>query len=266
MRTDLRGKVALITGATSGIGKETALEFAKHGIHLAITGRREALLNTVAEECIQIGLHENQVLSIPADLTVDSHCKKIVDDTIAKFGKLDFVIANAGKGMSRTPIKDLDSKTWDDVFNLNLRSIFLLIKYSVPELLKTRGCLVATSSIAGIRPLPGVAAYNCSKAALDQLIRTAALEYGPQGVRFNCINPTTTDTEIFENTFGWTREQSREYMEVQRGNHPMGRVAQVQDISKPILFLCSGDASFITGQSLVVDGGRMTSVPITLPK
>ncbi|XP_011165062.1 3-oxoacyl-[acyl-carrier-protein] reductase FabG [Solenopsis invicta] len=243
------GKVVLITGASSGIGAETAVYMAQHGASLSLTGRNKQNLDKVAEQCGQ-----SKTLVVTGELANENDIKNIIDSTIKHFGKLDILINNAGV-LELGTIETMRLEQYDNVFNVNVRSVYQLTALAVPHLIKTKGNIVNVSSLAGLRSFPGALAYCMSKAALDQFTRCVALELGTHQVRVNAVNPGVITTSIHERG-GMTQEQVEDFYEHSKKVHALGRVGDVSEVAKAIAFLASDDASYITGATLPVDGGR----------
>ncbi|XP_018047391.1 PREDICTED: 3-oxoacyl-[acyl-carrier-protein] reductase FabG-like isoform X2 [Atta colombica] len=242
------GKVVLITGASSGIGAETAIHFAQLSALLSITGRNKHNLDKVAEQCGQ-----PKPFIITGDLANENDVKNIIDSTIKHYGKLDVLVNNAAIvkfGSIETP----SLEQYDNIFNVNVRSVFQLTTLAVPYLIKTKGNIVNVSSVAGLRPLKNNLPYCMSKAALDQFTRCVALELASRQVRVNSVNPGAVPTNILRNT-GLTQEQIKIVFEQLKGGHALGRNGDTLEIAKTIAFLASDDASFITGITMPVDGG-----------
>ncbi|XP_013783257.1 uncharacterized protein LOC106467451 [Limulus polyphemus] len=241
----IKDKVALISGASSGIGAGTAVHFASLGCWLALTGRNEENLKKTADRCKEAGLPDDKVFLAPADLSNEEDAKNVVKSTIEHYGRLDILVNSAGilipGSTENTSLSDFDIQ-----MNINLRSVFHVMQLSIPHLIKTKGNIVNVSSVTGIRAFPGVVVYNMSKAALDQLTRTAALELAAQQVRVNAVK---------------SEEQYEKFLEHSKTTHAMGRVGTVDEVARSIAFLASDDASFITGQTLAIDGGRSVMCP-----
>lgn len=251
------GKVVLITGASSGIGAATAVHFADHGASLALTGRNARNLEKVAQQC-----EENdgvKTVTIVADLTVEDDIKNIVEQTINTFGKLDILINNAGIFKTGS-LEESSAEDFDAIYSTNIRSVYILTKLVVPYLEKTKGNIVNVSSLAGLRPLPGLLAYCMSKAALNQFTKCIAMELAPKQIRVNCVNPGIIDTDIFKRA-GMNNEENNQYLERGKVIHPLGRVGQPKEVAMSIAFLASYQASFTTGETLAIDGGRNNVCP-----
>jgi len=255
----LSGKVALITGASSGIGAATAILFSKLGANLSLTGRNVENLQSTANACIQAEPGQKKPLLIPADLTNESELASLVQKTIDEFGKLDILVNNAGV-LEMGNIENTTLDQYDRVMNVNVRSIYQLTMLATPELIKTKGNIVNISSVNGIRSFPGVLAYNVSKAALDQFTRCVALELAPKQVRVNSVNPGVTITEL-QKRGGLTDEAYAAFLQRSKETHALGRPGDPEEVAKAIAFLASEDASFSTGVSLPVDGGRHAMCP-----
>lgn len=251
MNIELNGKVALITGATSGIGRATALLFAEAGARVAAVGRDKTALAELSAEIERSG---GEALTIRADVTVDSDAKRIMSETVERFGALD-VLVNAAGHISNGTIEDTKLEAWDAMLNVNLRAVFNLMQQAAPQLEQTRGNVVNVSSVTGTRAFPGVLAYCVSKAGLDQLTRCAALELAPKGVRVNAVNPGVVITEIHKRG-GMSEDNYKAFLERSKTTHPLGRVGEAREVAELILFLASEHAAWITGATYAIDGGR----------
>jgi len=251
MEKDLVGRVVLITGATSGIGKATALRFAASGAHIAAVGRRESALDELKEQVLASG---GECLCIPAELSVDAECGDVVAKTVTHFGGID-VLVNAAGHLSSGTIETTQLGSWDAMLNINLRSAFLLMQHALASLVERKGNIVNVSSVTGLRAFPGVLAYCVSKAGLDQLTRCAALELASRGVRVNAVNPGVVVTEIHKRG-GMTETEYAAFLEHSRTTHPLGRVGEAGEVAELIFFLASERASWITGATYSIDGGR----------
>lgn len=251
MEKEFAGKTILITGATSGIGNAAALRFAAAGASIAAVGRSEEALAKLSREIANTG---GEMLALPGDLTLESKAGKIVADTINHFGGID-VLVNAAGHISSGTIEDATLEAWDAMLSINLRAVFLLMQRAIPALKERKGNIVNVSSVTGLRAFPGVLAYCVSKAGLDQLTRCAALELAAKGVRVNAVNPGVVITEIHKRG-GMSHEAYAAFLEHSRQTHPLGRVGQAAEVAELILFLASERASWITGATYSIDGGR----------
>ena len=246
-----QGKTVLVTGATSGIGKACAIAFAKRGARMACVGRNERALANLADELLS---GENEVRTIKADLAIDAESDAAISQTLATFGGLD-VLVNAAGHISSGTIESTSDQAWDDMMNVNVRAAFRLMRKAMPSLIERKGNVVNVSSVTGLRAFPGVLAYCVSKAAVDQLTRCAALEVAAQGVRVNAVNPGVVITEIHKRG-GMNEESYSAFLEHSKQTHPLGRVGRADEIAALVTFLASDDASWITGATYSIDGGR----------
>jgi len=254
---DMKNKIVLVTGASSGIGAGTAEHFASLGARLALVARNKEKLDEVGAKCKDNGSPE--VFISAHDLSVEYECIKAVQETIQHFGGLDILVNSAGILVSGS-LLSLSSEDYDKCMNINTKSAFVLTKECMPHLIKSKGNVVHVSSVTGLRAFPGVLAYNMSKAALDQLTRCVALEVAEHGVRVNAVNPGVIITPVSKNA-GMGEAECKEILEHSKTNHAMGRVGNVDEVASTIGFLAGSGASFITGQTLAVDGGRSIMCP-----
>ncbi|KAH7644569.1 3-oxoacyl-acyl-carrier-protein reductase fabg-like protein [Dermatophagoides farinae] len=255
-------KVVLITGASSGIGRETAIHFSRLGAHLCLTGRNNERLQQTIEACRQQRQNsEQKIISHVGDIGSNDQkaVKELMDKTIAEYNRLDVLVNNAGI-IEMGTIETTSLDQYDRVMNLNLRAIYHLTMLAVPYLIQSKGNIVNVSSVNGIRSFPGVLAYNISKAGLDQLTRCTALELASKGVRVNSVNPGVVVTNIHKAS-GLNDEQYQRFLEHSKTTHAIGRVGDVAEIASAITYLASDSATFITGASLPVDGGRHAMCP-----
>ena len=251
MNNELKGKVALVTGATSGIGHAAALRLAEAGAAVAAVGRDEGRL---AEVVLEIQGGGGDAFAIPADVTNDGAAERIVAQAVERFGALD-VLVNAAGHLSNGTIETTSLAAWDAMLDVNLRAPFNLMQQAVPFLVERRGNIVNVSSVTGLRAFPGVLAYCVSKAGLDQLTRCAALELAAKGVRVNAVNPGVVVTEIHKRG-GMSDEEYAAFLERSQSTHPLGRVGEAREVAELILFLASERAAWITGATYSIDGGR----------
>jgi len=245
------GKVAVVTGATSGIGRACAFGFANEGAKVICVGRNEDALNTIVQELRNTGA---EALPIRADLSNDVEADHVVDEAVKAFGGIDVLVNAAGFIKSGT-IENTSIETWDEMMNVNVRVVFRLMQRAAPSLIERRGNVVNISSVTGLRSFPGVLAYCVSKAAVDQLTRCSALELASKGVRVNAVNPGVVVTEIHKRG-GMNEEAYAAFLEHSKTTHPLGRTGQPEEIAALVLFLASDEASWITGATYSIDGGR----------
>uniref|UniRef100_A0A8W7PSD5 Ketoreductase domain-containing protein n=1 Tax=Anopheles coluzzii TaxID=1518534 RepID=A0A8W7PSD5_ANOCL len=250
---NLAGKVVLITGASSGIGAATALKFSQLGASLALTGRKLDNLNEVASQC------GGSPFVVAGDISKEADTERVLKATIEKYGKLDVLVNNAGIIETGT-IETTSLEQYDRVMNTNIRAVYYLTMLAVPHLLQSQGNVVNVSSVNGIRSFPGVLAYNLSKMAVDQFTRCVALELAAKGVRVNCVNPGVTVTNLHKRG-GMDEQTYAKFLEHSKNTHAMGRPGQASEVADAIVFLASDAASFITGASLPIDGGRHAMCP-----
>lgn len=254
---NLAGKVALVTGASSGIGKATAILFSQLGAQLSITGRNLENLSAVGQECEKHDGTSPHVIC--GELTNEDDVKNIINSTIAKFGKLDILVNNAGI-IELGSIETMSMESYDNMMNTNVRSVLHMTKLAVPHLKKTKGNIVNVSSVNGTRAFPGVLAYCISKSALDQLTKVVALELAPYQVRVNSVNPGVVITEL-QKRGGLSEEAYATFIERSKTTHALGRPGEPIEIANTIAFVASDAASFITGAQVPVDGGRHAMCP-----
>ncbi|XP_063954472.1 dehydrogenase/reductase SDR family member 4-like [Lytechinus pictus] len=250
----LKGKVALITGASSGIGAGVARYFASVGCRLALTGRNMDNLQAVVEECIERGLDRDQILTIQANFEIESDVKKTADQTIQKFNQLDILVNNAGTAFLDT-IETLSMENFDTTFAVNVRAPLHLTHLLTPYLIASKGTVVNNSSVYGIRSPPMTLSYGVSKTALNHMTRCIAEELAPHGVRVNAVNPGVIPTKMAARA-GLSDEQVQETLEFHKKTHAMRRTGTVEEVAKLIAFLASSDSSFTTGENFLTDGGN----------
>ncbi|MDT5159147.1 MAG: hypothetical protein QOC61_853 [Acidobacteriota bacterium] len=251
MAGEFDGRAALVTGATSGIGRATALGLAQAGARVALVGRSLEGLSEVAE---QIRVRGGEALEVRADVTDEEDASRAVSEAVEGFGGLD-VLVNAAGIISNGTIETTALADWDAMMNINLRTVFQLMQLSVPHLERRPGNVVNVSSVTGLRAFPGVLAYCVSKAGVDQLTRCAALELAPKGVRVNAVNPGVVVTEIHKRG-GMNDDKYAAFLEHSKQTHPLGRVGSAEEVAELILFLASDRAAWITGATYSIDGGR----------
>jgi NAD(P)-dependent dehydrogenase (short-subunit alcohol dehydrogenase family) len=245
------GKVALVTGATSGIGRACAIAFASAGAKVACVGRKEGGLQAVSDEIRQL---DAEALALQADLAAAGEAERAVAETVKAFGGID-VLVNAAGHISSGTIENTSLQAWDDMMNVNVRAPYQLMQKALPSLIERRGNIVNVSSVTGLRAFPGVLAYCVSKAALDQLTRCASLELAAKGVRVNAVNPGVVVTEIHKRG-GMSEEAYAAFLEHSKTTHPLGRTGRPEEIAALVLFLASDEASWVTGATYSIDGGR----------
>jgi dihydroanticapsin dehydrogenase len=244
----LKGKVAIVTGGSRGIGFETAKTFSENGAKVIITSKNSEQLAKAANQL-------TNVIPISADITNEEEVRSVIEKTIEKFGKLDILVNNAGVFPKIKQLHEISELEWNHVLDVNLNGPFRFAKFAIPHLQKTAGTIINVSSDAGLKAYEGfnADAYSASKAALIVLTKCWALEYAKDKIRVNCICPGVVDTDMTKPFL--KTEKDREFMD---NDHPLGRIGQPGEISKSILFLTSDDSSWTTGAILAVDGGQST--------
>lgn len=251
---DFDNKVVIITGASTGIGAETAIAFAKHSAKVVLVGRNEEALNTNASKCEEVkGI---QPLIVKAELTNDEDVKRVISTTIEKFGRIDVLVNNAGVGICGSIREGIEP--FDRAINTNVRPAYLLTSLATPYLVQSKGNIVNVSSIAAFKPIKDVdfLPYCMSKAALDQFTRCLALELGKDGVRVNSVNPGGTKTNFVE-ACGISKDEKEELFKVREQSFPLRKMAKSEEVADLILYLASDRASSITGSTFVIDNGEM---------
>ncbi|RWF50191.1 MAG: SDR family oxidoreductase [Mesorhizobium sp.] len=243
----LSNKIAIVTGASSGIGRATAKLFAEEGARLVISARRQTELDALAAEIEDAG---GTAVVLAGDVTDETYAKALVELAVGSFGGLDIALNNAGSVGLMGPVPDMSAQTWHGTMDTNLTSAFLGAKYQIPAMLERGGgSLIFTSSFVGYTAgMPGMAAYAAAKAGLIGLTQVLAAEYGPKGLRVNALLPGGTDTPGATTT----TPEARAFVE---GLHALKRMAQPQEIARSALYLASDASSFTTGTALFADGG-----------
>lgn len=253
----LQGKVALITGAGSGLGEATAKLLAAEGAKVAALGRTPDELNKVVQEIQKNG---GQAISVLADISKPDQMQKAVKQTVQQWGRLDIVFANAGINGVWAPIEEISPEEWQKTIDINLNGTFYTVKYAVPYLKKQGGAVVITSSVNGTRMFSnsGASAYASTKAAQVAFAKMIALELAKHKVRVNVICPGWIESEIDENTDKQYIEAAREPVEFPEGAVPLtdGKPGKAEDVAKLVLFLTSDMSSHITGTEVWIDGGQ----------
>jgi NAD(P)-dependent dehydrogenase (short-subunit alcohol dehydrogenase family) len=245
------GPVAIITGASSGIGRATALAFGRAGYDVVAVARDRAALEAV---CAAISAMGRRAVSVAIDLTAPEAPDRVVGEAVARFGGVDVLVNAAGIIASGT-IEQTTDEAWDTMFAINVRAPFRLMRACAPHLIARRGAIVNVSSVTGLRAFPGVLAYAVSKAAVDHLTRCAALELAPKGVRVNAVNPGVVVTNLHRRG-GMDAEQYAAFLERSRETHPLGRPGQPEEVAELVLFLAGAHAAWMTGETIPIDGGR----------
>ena len=247
----MNDKVALITGASSGIGRATAMVFASNGYSVVAVGRNETELHSLRDDARDV---TGSIRMHLGDITEVSQVDRLVSESIEHVGRID-VLVNAAGIIKNGNILDTTLDEWDKMMNINLRSAFYLMQKCVPHLEATKGNVVNVSSVTGTRAFPNVLAYCVSKAATDQLTRCTALELAPKGIRVNAVNPGVVVTDLHKRG-GMSEADYAKFLENAKNTHPLGRPGEAHEVADLIYFLASEKASWITGATYEIDGGR----------
>lgn len=243
------GKVALVTGGATGIGKAAALAFAKEGAKVVVAGRTEVTGTEAVREIEKAG---GQAIFVRTDVAHAADVRNMVDATVKTFGRLDYAFNNAGVEGTEvmTDLADQSEENYDAIFNANVRGVFLSMKHEIPAILKSGGgAIVNNSSVAGLVAFPGVSLYVASKHAVIGLTKNAALEYAKRGIRINAVAPAAIETPMLDR---FTEAVPKDML---ASLHPIGRTGTPEEIAAGVLWLCSPAASFVTGHTLTIDGG-----------
>ena len=252
----LAGKVAIVTGAGSGIGRAGALLMAKEGAKVAVV---DISVKGGQETVQSIRKSGGEAVFIEANVTKESEVRSMVEQVISKYGHIDILYNNAGGWQRelRDTVIDNTSEEWDRLINLNLRSTFLCCKYVVPEMVKAgKGSVINTSSNAGFMNSPRVEAYGAAKAAIIELTKSMCMDYGPTGIRVNVIAPGEVVTPQWNATYDlMTPDQKKKTLDFMVNCIPLGRFAQPEDVAKVVLFLASDESAYLSGVMIPVDGG-----------
>lgn len=242
---EFEGKVAIITGATSGIGMATVRKFAEQGGKVAAAGRKKDVLSQVATANIK---------TYAVDLLSEGDTAAFAQKVLGDFGGVD-VLVNAAGIIATGTVENTALADYDVMMNLNVRSVLQLTQLVLPSIIERKGNIVNVSSVTGLRAFPGVLSYCVSKAAVDQLTRCAALELAAKGVRVNAVNPGVVRTNLHLNS-GMNEDNYAGFVERSKTTHPLGRIGEPEEIADLILFLASSKAGWITGGTYSIDGGR----------
>ncbi|MBD2034546.1 SDR family oxidoreductase [Leptolyngbya sp. FACHB-321] len=246
---DLTGKVALVTGGTSGIGRATAIAFAQQGAKVVVAGRRVEEGEKTVELLEASG---GEGFFIQTDVTSEVDVKAMIEKTTLQFGQINYAFNNAGIFGETPSLIDQTQEEYEHVMNANVKSVWLSMKYEIAQMLKQgSGAIVNNSSVLGVIGNSYVPLYIASKHAVLGLTRGAALQYAKTGIRINAVAPGAIDTDMFEQATGGQVDAKTQMA----GLHPIGRVGKAAEIAQAVIWLCSEGASFVTGQALMVDGG-----------
>jgi NAD(P)-dependent dehydrogenase (short-subunit alcohol dehydrogenase family) len=249
MSRSMQGRVALVTGGSAGIGRASAVAFARLGARVVVSD-----VNVEGgEKTVEAIRNEGgEAVFIKADVSREDEVKAMVDGTLEAFERLDFAFNNAGIEGEQAPTAECTEENWDRVIGINLKGVWLCMRHQIPAMLKQRsGVIVNCSSVAGLVGFEGIAAYTASKHGLVGLTRTAALDYATQGIRVNAVCPGVIRTEMIERFTKGSPEAEAQMTQMQ----PVGRMGTPEEIADTVVWLCSDGAGFVTGQAFAVDGG-----------
>lgn len=247
----MHGKVALVTGAASGIGRATAIAFARRGASVVLSDVSDESGRALAKELVESGF---AALFVPCDVSQETQVRDLVGEAVRRFGRLDYAFNNAGIEGQQGFLAESGQGNWDRVLAVNLRGVELCMRYEIEQMLRQNGpggSIVNTSSVAGLAGFPGLAAYAASKHGIIGLTRAAALEYAARNIRVNAVCPGPIHTPMLDRLM--SAEPGMEAQIV--GRVPMGRVGKPEEVAEAVLWLISDAASYVTGHALPVDGG-----------
>ncbi len=246
----LKGKVAIITGSSKGIGQGCARVFAKEGAAVVVVSRTGAPGLAMAKEIQGKG---GKAIYVQTDVSQSEQVQNMIKRTIEEFGRLDILINNAGYHISKN-VEETSEEEWDFIINTNLKSVFLCSKYAIPHLRKTKGCIINMSSMVGLVGQSNAGAYSATKGGIVAMTKGMALDFAKDGIRVNCICPGWIRTPLVDDWFSQQpdEQKSREYI---NSVHPLGRIGTIEECGRIALFLATEDSFFMTGSILTVDGG-----------
>ena len=245
---DLTGRVAIVTGGGTGIGRATALLLARRGADVAVVGRRPEPLEATARDIAALG---RRALPVPASVREVGAVQAMVADVVEALGGIDILVNNAGGAHGHVPLAKMDPVKWERDLALNLSAAQYCAQAAYPHLKARRGCIVNVSSLAGMHGTQGVGAYSAAKAGVQMLTRVAAAEWGPQGVRVNCVAPGMIATEGAQRNWAKARFDASDAAKV----FPLRRPGEMEEVAQMIVFFASPAASYITGETVAVGGG-----------
>jgi NAD(P)-dependent dehydrogenase (short-subunit alcohol dehydrogenase family) len=246
-------QVAIITGGSSGIGRATAVALAKDGVKVTVAARRAI----EGEETVQLVKEAgSEGIFVKTDVTKEYDVKSLVEETVKVYGRLDYAFNNAGIEELMTPLVDQASDTFDRIMNVNVKGVWLSMKYEIPEMIRSGGggAIVNMSSVAGVMGFPQMPIYIASKHAVLGLTKSAALEYAKSGIRINAVAPGGVKTDMAKRVVG----HNHQFLETLTSMHPIGRIADPEEIANAVVWLLSDKASFVLGHTLLIDGGMVS--------
>ena len=245
-------KVAIITGGSSGIGRATAVALAKDGAKVTVAARRA----TEGEETVRLVKEAgSDGIFVKTDVTDEDDVRSLVERTVKVYGRLDYAFNNAGIEEMMTPLLDQTSDVFDLIMKVNVKGVWLSMKYEIPEMIKRGGgAIVNMSSVAGVMGIPNASIYSASKHAVLGLTKSAALEYSKSGIRINAVAPAAVETDMAKRVVG----DNKQFLETLKSMHPIGRIAEPEEIANAVVWLLSDKASFVLGHTLLIDGGMVS--------
>ncbi|QEH43009.1 SDR family oxidoreductase [Chitinophaga sp. XS-30] len=252
MQNTFKGKTALVTGGSYGIGQATAIAFASRGANVVIADIVEDPEQATAKAVAAAG---GKPVFIQCDVADAASVKAMVEKTIATFGRLDFAFNNAGVEGENGNTLDCTEQNWDRTIGVNLKGVWLCMREELPHLLKQGGAIVNCASVAGLMGFPGLPAYVASKHGVVGLTKTAGLEYAKEGVRINAVCPGVIKTAMVDRLTGKDKAVEKQYEDME----PIGRMGKPEEVAAAVVWLCSEEASFVTGHAMPVDGGWLAS-------
>jgi NAD(P)-dependent dehydrogenase (short-subunit alcohol dehydrogenase family) len=248
----LKDKVAIITGAGSGIGKATALLFGREGAKVVCTDINETTAQATARQIVDAG---GQAESMLVDVSVAADVERMMQTTVQQYGRVDILVNNAGI-VFLLPITQVPEEMWDQLMSINLKGVYLGMKYAIPRMIaQGGGAIINTASIAGLRGFATYDTYCASKGGVVQLTKATAVEFARMGVRINCVCPGIIETAMLEQGLAQQAVDRDEFVRLASEAHPIGRLGKAEEVANCILFLASDEASFVVGHTLSVDGG-----------
>jgi len=242
-------KVSIITGGSSGIGRATAVALAKEGVKVAVAARRAK----EGEETVRLVKEAgSEGIFMKTDVANEDDVRSLVDKTVKTYGRLDYAFNNAGTEETMTSLVDQTSDVFDQIMNVNVKGVWLCMKYEIPQMIRTEGgAIVNMSSVAGVMGFPQMPIYVASKHAVLGLTKSAALEYAKSGIRINAVAPGGVETDMLERV----GEDNKQFVETLKSMHPIGRIGDPEEIANAVVWLLSDKASFVLGHTLLLDGG-----------
>jgi NAD(P)-dependent dehydrogenase (short-subunit alcohol dehydrogenase family) len=249
MTSPVKERVAIVTGGGSGIGQATSLAFARTGVKVVVG---DLVVENAEETSRLIRQLGGESIAVPCDVSKSVDVKMLIESTISAYGRLDYAFNNAGIPGTVAPVTDWPEETWDQTCRVNLKGVWLCMKYEIPEMLKQGGgSIVNNSSISGLVGCPGLAGYTASKHGVIGITKCVALEYVKQGIRINAICPASIRTPLTEGVM----ESHPEMKSFLENAQPIGRLGAVEEVAATVLWLCSEGSSYITGLAVAIDGG-----------